>query len=114
MTRYKDRAAELKEELNEALNDERYRNPSFVSVGNLTRGNRSYLTRHMEKSVEFNTDTTFACACGELSTVPPPYFIEKCRRESHAPISRIRTGDRTALWSNLYGGSHAKTPPTAI
>lgn len=92
MTRYKDRAAELKEELNEALNDERYRNPSFVSVGNLTRGNRSYLTRHMEKSVEFNTDTTFACACSELSTVPPP--LRHREMPEREPCANIPNTDR--------------------
>jgi hypothetical protein len=47
MTRYK--VLRLEKELEEALNDERYKNLSFIAAGNLSRGSRSYLNRHMEK-----------------------------------------------------------------
>lgn len=47
MTRYK--VLRLEKELKEALNDERYKNLSFIAVVNLSRGSRSYLNRHMEK-----------------------------------------------------------------
>lgn len=47
--RYKDKALRLAKELEEALNDDRYRNLSFVAAGNLSRGAKSYLNRHTEK-----------------------------------------------------------------
>ncbi|WP_418659716.1 hypothetical protein [Alistipes putredinis] len=49
MTRYKDKALRLQKELKEALDDERYKNLSFVAAGNLSRGAQSYLNRHTEK-----------------------------------------------------------------
>ncbi|CVI71740.1 hypothetical protein [Alistipes sp. CHKCI003] len=83
MTRYKDQAARLKEELNEALNDERYRNLSFVSVGNLSRANRNYLTRHMEKigRLQHRYDLCVRMqriVDGEVFTLDD---IDKCRME---------------------------------
>ena len=47
--RYKDKALRLAKELEEALDDERYRNLSSVVAGNLSRGAKSYLNRHTEK-----------------------------------------------------------------
>ena len=47
--RYKDKALRLAKELEEAFDDERYRNLSFVAAGNLSRGAKSYLNRHTEK-----------------------------------------------------------------
>lgn len=47
--RYKDKALRLAKELEEALDDECYRNLSFVAAGNLSRGAKSYLNRHTEK-----------------------------------------------------------------
>lgn len=46
----------MKLELDAALNDERYRNLSFVAGGNLTPGARSYLRRHTEKIARLALD----------------------------------------------------------
>lgn len=47
MTRYK--VLRLEKKLVEAQKDERYKNLSFIAGGNLSRGSRSYLNRHIEK-----------------------------------------------------------------
>lgn len=49
MTRYKEKALRLQKELKKALDDEHYKNLSFVAAGNLSRGAKSYLNRHTEK-----------------------------------------------------------------
>lgn len=49
MTRYKDKTLRLAKELEEVLDDERYRNLSFVAAGILLRSAKSYLNRYTEK-----------------------------------------------------------------
>lgn len=51
-----EKAAKIKQELDAALNDERYRNLSFVAGGNLTSGAHSYLRRHTEKIARLALD----------------------------------------------------------
>ncbi len=45
----KEKIQRLKKELDEAIQDERYKNLSFVSGGNLTKSGRNFVRRHTDK-----------------------------------------------------------------
>lgn len=83
MASIEDKAVRLKNELAEALNDERYQNLSFVAGGNLTKGCRNYLQQHTEKICRLTCEYGLCLRIqriinGEIFTLAD---IDKCRQE---------------------------------